>query len=334
MNDKREVQLRTQNQIVEFANGFITKNKGLVLPPNYDVVSEMTALYMAITDPKLKGKNGQQALEICTPESIKQAVYKCITKGLSISKKQVYPIVRGNVLCLDEGSFGLAKQAKSICRIKINSSAIHDGDIINIITRENGSKIIEHKTKFENLDNPICGAYAVGVNLDTGEIDDSDIMTIKEIRTAWSKGSSSGETAKLFPVEMSRKTVTSRLAKRYLNTSDDAYKFEVINEDGKEITTENNYDFTKEINAETVFDEDENSIEVIEEEKDLEPLNDFEENEEMKNDKNYEETNSTEDIQKEPKTIKYGEYINNIDKYELVKDSYDKLDKTVKVFEK
>ena len=340
----RDLEVRTEEGLISIADRYIKTHKDLILPPNYDVQANMTSLYMMLTDPKLQNKQGKQALEVCTPESIKQAVYKCLTKGLDVSRKQAYLIVRGNVLCLDESSFGLTKQAKSICRIRINAVAIHDGDMVDIEMRPNGTKTIKHTTKFQNLDKQVTGAYAVGVNIDTGEIDDSDIMTIQQIRQSWAKRSSSGGVANEFPEEMARKTVRSRLAKIYVNTSDDSYKYEVIDEEGRIITPENNYDYLNEnvdedVNAIEMFNTQASDVVIVEDENEkesstleptLEPLDDI-------LDQSQEEASIEEEknahIDPALKTIKYYEYVNNKEKYELIEDSYDKINKTVQVRE-
>ena len=109
------------------------------------------------------------------------AVQKMITKGVDPSKNQCYLIPRGKVLNLEIGAFGNIKQTMSVCRIKINSVVIYDGDSVDIEIRPNGTKVIHHKTSWKNMQGgKIVGAYAVGTNMDTGEVDNSDIMTAEE----------------------------------------------------------------------------------------------------------------------------------------------------------
>lgn len=224
-----KVALRTQEGLVALAQSYLRKNGDVVLPPNYDVNDAIKSLYLATL--QTVDKTGRPALEVCTKESIKEAVQNYVSKGLNVAKKQCYPIVRGNTLTLHESYFGRQKEAMSYAGIKINSNVIYEGESVEIDTRQDGSKIIRHKPDFTKFDaSKIIGAYAVAVRED-GTVDDSDIMTIKEIRRSWAQGSSGGKVHEAFPVEMCRKTVIARLAKKYVNTSDDKTKFEVLNSD-------------------------------------------------------------------------------------------------------
>lgn len=268
MEEKKEITLKSQEGLVAVANQFLSaKGQEIKIPSNYDVNNSVKCLYLQVLD--LKDKQERPAFDVCTPQSIKMAVQKMVSKGLDPSKNQCYPIVRGNVLCLEVGAYGNAKQARSICRIRINSVAIREGDDVDIEIRPNGTKIIRHKTSWKNQNNAIVGAYAVGVNIDTGEIDNSDIMTMEEIKISQMHSQNYGKVHNEYPHEMSRKTVTSRLAKHYINTSDDSYKFQVFDENGNEITAENNYDYLKDqtIDVKETLSENENTI-IINEESD------------------------------------------------------------------
>lgn len=323
MEDKKELVLKSQEGLVAVANQFLTaKGQEVKLPHNYDVNNSVKCLYLQVLD--LKDKQGRPAFDVCTPQSIKMAVQKMVSKGLDPSKNQCYPIVRGNTLNLEVGAYGNAKQARSICKIRINSVVIREGDIVDIIIRPNGTKQIKHTTKWQNANNKITGAYAVGVNMETGEIDNSDIMTAEEIKISQMHSSNYGKVHNEFPHEMARKTVTSRLAKHYINTSDDSYKFEVYGEDGNEITADNNYDY---INNETI-DAGE-TLNVKEEDTVVEINEDGEYTQSSLDDlPNLEEPNI------EGREIWYSEYKENPDKYTLVKNSYNAKTKTCRVIDK
>ena len=85
------------------------------------------------------------------------------------------------------------------------------------------------------LDKPIIMAYAVASDMTTGEVIDSDIMSITEIKKSWAKSKNGGSVSKEFPHEMARRTVTNRLAKHIINTSDDSRKVFITDIDGKRI---------------------------------------------------------------------------------------------------
>lgn len=299
---ENKISLRTQEGLIAVAQTYLKKNGDVILPPNYDVNDAVKALYLKTIQTVDKQK--RPVLEVCTRESIEQVVQNYVSKGLNIAKNQCYLVCYGNTLTLQESYFGKQKEANAYAGITINSNVIYEGEKVNIVVRPNGTKIIEHTPDFSKFDtNKIIGAYAIAVN-DKGEVVDSDIMTIKEIKQSWAKSSSGGTVHKEFPVEMTRKTVIARLAKRFINTSDDSTKFEVVNSDMGDY----------EINANDVIIEDNKPTP-----------------------KKTQSTNEPEMIidelgEEQTKEIPYSEFKNNTDKYRAVPNSYDKETKTIKVY--
>lgn len=300
--NENKVSLRTQEGLIAVAQTYLKKNGDVVLPPNYDVNDAVKALYLKTIQTVDKQK--RPVLEVCTRESIEQVVQNYVSKGLNIAKNQCYLVCYGNTLTLQESYFGKEKQAKAYAGVTINSNVIYEGEKVNIIVRPNGTKIVEHQPDFSKFDTTkIVGAYAIAVK-DDGEVVDSDIMTIKEIRQSWSKSQSGGTVHKEFPVEMARKTVIGRLAKRFINTSDDSTKFEVINSDMGDY----------EINANDVVIEDTKPT----------PQKTTTTNEP--------EMTVGELGEEQTKEIPYSEFKNNTDKYRAVPNSYDKETKTIRVY--
>ena len=299
---ENKISLRTQEGLIAVAQTYLKKNGDVILPPNYDVNDAVKALYLKTIQTVDKQK--RPVLEVCTRESIEQVVQNYVSKGLNIAKNQCYLVCYGNTLTLQESYFGKQKEANAYAGITINSNVIYEGEKVNIVVRPNGTKIIEHTPDFSKFDtNKIVGAYAIAVN-DKGEVVDSDIMTMKEIRQSWAKSSSGGTVHKEFPVEMTRKTVIARLAKRFINTSDDSTKFEVVNSDMGDY----------EINASDIVIED------------TKPTP-----------KKSQSTNEQEMVveelgEEQTKEIPYSEFKNNTDKYRAVPNSYDKETKTIKVY--
>lgn len=308
---EHKITLRSQEGLVAIAQTYLKKNGDVILPPNYDVNDAVKALYLATL--QTKDKQGRPALEVCTRESIEQAVQNYVSKGLNVAKKQCYPIVYGNTLTLSESYFGKQKQAHSYAGVTINSNVIYEGEKVNIIVRPNGTKIIEHTPDFSKFNtDKIVGAYAIAVN-DNGDVVDSDIMTIAEIKKSWAKSQSGGTVHKEFPVEMARKTVIGRIAKRFINTSDDSNKFEVINSDM------GNYYENEEINAAVVI-EDEKPVTA-------------------KTASTNESDMVVDDIEESTKEILYSEFVNHKSKYRAVPNSYKetpmadgKIKKTILVY--
>ena len=299
---ENKISLRTQEGLIAVAQTYLKKNGDVILPPNYDVNDAVKALYLKTIQTVDKQK--RPVLEVCTRESIEQVVQNYVSKGLNIAKNQCYLVCYGNTLTLQESYFGKQKEANAYAGITINSNVVYEGEKVNIVVRPNGTKIIEHTPDFSKFDtNKIIGSYAIAVN-DKGEVVDSDIMTMKEIRQSWAKSSSGGTVHKEFPVEMTRKTVIARLAKRFINTSDDSTKFEVVNSDMGDY----------EINANDIIIEDNKPTP-----------------------KKTQSTNEQEMVveelgEEQTKEIPYSEFKNNTDKYRAVPNSYDKETKTIRVY--
>lgn len=307
--DNGSVALRTSEGLVAVAQKYLNSNGNIVLPPNYDVNAAVKSLYLQTLQTVDKQK--KPALEVCTRTSIEQVVQEYVSKGLNIEKKQCYLVVYGNALTLQEGYFGKQKQAKTDAHIKINSNVIYEGEKVTIENRLDGSKIIHHESDFTKFNvEKIVGAYAVAIRED-GSVDDSDIMTMQEIKRSWGQSRSGGDVSKQFPVEMCRKTVISRLAKKYINTSDDSAKFDNLETDVAD------YYKNDDINADIVI---EDNVEIK-----PAPVQTKTTNKEVKMDLDNLDSAST-------KEISYTEYINNKDNYTIVPNSYNKQKKTIMVY--
>lgn len=307
---KKEVALRTQEGFIEVANTYLHNNGDITLPPNYDVNDAVKSLYLQFLQTKDKMK--RPAPEVCTQESITQCIQTYVSRGYNVAKNQCYLIVRDNILTLMPSYFGKQKNAKEYANVKINTNVIYKDEEVKINVRPDGSKTIEHKPDFSkfNTDN-IVGAYAVAVNIATGEVVNSDIMTIAEIKKSWAKSSSGGDVHKQFPVEMCRKTVAGRLAKSFINTSDDEYKFTHIDSDIGELSIDaNEMDKPEKQAEEDVIIVDDVEIKETTSKENFEPI----------------DPNAT------TTTISYAEYKNNKEKYKLVPNSYNSTTKKVEVY--
>jgi recombinational DNA repair protein RecT len=308
---ENQVSLRTQAGLVQVAQKYLKENGQIVLPQNYDVNSAIKSLFIKLVEMKVQNK---PALEVITQTNIEQLVQQYVQKGLNIDKTQAYLIPYGNTLSLNPSYFGKQKQAETEANIKITSSVIHEGDKVQIIKRQDGTTVINHETSWENIGKVITGAYAVATDIGTGEINDSDIMTMAEINKSWAKSSTGGTVHKEFPHEMARKTVISRLSKKYINTSNDSAKFNVVSSDIGEVF---------EIDSKTLITDNVKKDKTHPPEKAIEIID------EVKPSKIVSETI---DENAETYEIAYSEFINNKDKYKSVKDSYDKANRTIRVY--
>lgn len=205
------------------------KTGGMVLPKDYSVENHMKSAWLilqATTD-----RNGQQALAVCTKESIANALLDMVLQGLAVSKKQGYFIVYGNKLEFQRSYFGTVALAKRTGGIKTEpiANVIYEGDefIYTIDPKTARISIVKHEQKIENIDNnKIKGAYAL-VTLADGSTQVT-IMSMAQIRAAWGQGATKGNSPahKNFAEEMAKKTVIGRACKTIINSSDDAWLYE------------------------------------------------------------------------------------------------------------
>ena len=304
---ENKVALRSKEGFVAVAQNYLQNDGSVILPPNYDVNDAVKALYLQAL--QTTNKQGKPALDVCTRESIEQVVQNYVSRGLNVAKNQCYLVCYGNTLTLQDSYFGKEKQAKAYAGVDIHSNVIYKGEEVSIETRSNGTKVINHKPDFSKFDiNNIIGAYAVATKED-GTVVDSEIMTMEEIKRSWAKSQSGGTVHKEFPVEMARKTVIGRLAKGFINTSDDSNKFSSVNSDMGEFYVD------EEMNADLI-------IEDTQPKKTAKSSTDSEEPEMVIEELDGEET----------KEIKYSEFKNNKTKYRAVPNSYDEERKTIRVY--
>lgn len=193
---------------------------GFNMPNDYNYVNAIKGAMLML--PEIKDKSGKSALEICkNNNSIQSALFKMATKGLDVSKKQGYLILRGDKLCFEESYFGVCLQARRISKYyEPIANIIYKGDTFKFgVDPTTGRKrIVEHTQTLESIDGEMLGAYAMVTN-DKGETD-VEIMSIAQIRKSWSKSSSQQQLVhKEFPDQMAKRTVIKRAAKMLINSS-------------------------------------------------------------------------------------------------------------------
>ena len=320
MEQKNEIALRTSEGFVSVAQNFLKTNGDIVVPPNYDVNDAVKSLYLKTLE--TKDKQGKPALEVCSKESIQQVIQTYVSNGLNVSKNQCYLIVYGDKLALQTSYFGKQKQATEYAGIRINSDVVYAGEQLKIEKRVDGSKVIHHQPDFSKFDTTkIIGAYAVAIDKATGNVVDSDIMTKRELDVSAAKSKTGGTVYKEFPVEMSKKIVIARLAKRFINTSNDGYKYGSIESDMGEVEG-----IRQEINADSVINDDTITVEPVPEQQPEMEQQEF----------NYEGVDdlfpdTQPETENEEKEVYYSEYKNHPEKYNLVEGSYNRTTKTCRV---
>ena len=199
----------------------------LVLPKTYAVGNELKMAWFALQE--VKDRNGKPALEVCSKESVANALLKMCIQGLSVWRKQVDFIVYGNKLSCDReyhGTIALALRTGRVTGIP-EAEIIYENDIFKYRIVNGKKEVVEHAQDLENIDiTKIKGAYAV-VPLTDGTFY-TEIMTIQQIKQAWMQGAMKGQSGahKNFTDQMAKKTVISRALKLYISSSDDEYLLE------------------------------------------------------------------------------------------------------------
>lgn len=205
----------------------ITQNQ-LVFPKNYNVGNEVKMAYYSIMS--VTGVN------TCNPMSIANALCETAIQGLSTSKKQCYYIKYGDSISMQRSYFGDIALAKRTGLIKdIFANVIRQGDEFEMAYDDMGREVVVvHKTKFENQDNEIIGAYACAINLD--DTKRYCIMTKKMLDANFSLSKARNNNGEVkfqrdFPGEASKRTAIRRLVKMIFNTdiNDDDLTQEIIN---------------------------------------------------------------------------------------------------------
>jgi len=201
--------------------------KEIRIPENYSVGNALHSAWFILLE--VKDRDKKPALEVCTKDSIANALFQMVTLGLSAQKKQVAFIVYGNKLvCQTEyhGSIALAKRYGNVKHV--NAGVIYEKDVFryNVNTNTGRKLIVEHSQELENIDdNKIRGAYAV-LTFTDGSEPWVEIMNMDQIKKAWAMSKTSGDVHKNFASEMVKKTVINRACKLFITTSDDAALFE------------------------------------------------------------------------------------------------------------
>ena len=201
---------------------FVSRGE-LHLPPNYSVENAMKSAWLILQNTVDKDK--RPVLEVCSKDSIANALLDMAVQGLNPAKKQGYFIAYGKQLVFQRSYFGTMAVTKRVAGAKdIFAEIVYKGDEFEYTIHRGNKVITKHVQRIENVDpDNIVAAYCTIVFDDDRQF--TDVMTWDEIQKAWSKSKMNpdkeGSTHKDFAQEMARKTVINRACKRYLNSSDD-----------------------------------------------------------------------------------------------------------------
>lgn len=238
---KNELSLIKKDTVDVVANRVrqLQENNQIDLPPGYSAENAMKSAWLKLQE--TKDKSGKPALEACTKNSIANALLDMVVQGLNPSKDQCYFIPYGQQLVCQRSYFGTLAVAKRMAGIKdVHAEVIRKGDEFEYNIEKGRKKIEKHKQKFENMNAEIVGAYAIAEFEDGRE--DTEIMTIDDIKKAWAQGKVYKEggngTHQKFEAPMATKTVINRICKKHINSSSDDHLFQQAFNRADEIKTE------------------------------------------------------------------------------------------------
>jgi recombination protein RecT len=209
------------------------QNQGeLDLPVNYSAANALKSAWLILQNTVDKDK--RPVLDVCTRPSVANALLDMVVQGLNPAKSQCYFIAYGRILTLSRSYLG----NKAIClRVDpdlkdIFAEVVYEGDEVEFELIMGNRHITKHNQKLTNMvGTKIIAAYAIAVDKE-GKAKRTDLMTMDELKAAWSqskmkpvteKGAlKAGSVHQKFTAAMAKKTVTSRMAHQIIGQSDDA----------------------------------------------------------------------------------------------------------------
>lgn len=223
------------NDLMEIGNlvKLELKQSSVITPANYSFENALKSAWLILQE--TVDRNKKPALEVCSQESIQNAILNMALQGLNPAKNQCYFVVYGRQLQLIRSYMGAQMTAKLVNPdiSDIRAQVVYAGDQIEIDVEHGRDVIKGHKRQFGSINKAeIVGAYAIAVGLDETRHLYTEIMTLDEIKASWkqSKMSAVAESGAInqssthgkFTGEMAKRTVINRLCKRIINTSDDS----------------------------------------------------------------------------------------------------------------
>lgn len=222
---KQQASLIVNNAFIDGLSAQLKEKEkyGLSFPSDYNPTNALMGAYLILKE--TNDKNGKCVLETCSQASIANALMDMVTMGLSMQKKQCYPIAYGGKLQCQVSYHGHKAMAHRYGAKTINAEVIYEGDTFEYHI-ENGRKVLDkHLQDFKNINlDKIVGAYCVVTLVDGSNY--MEVMNLSQIKTAWKKGYGYKEnsgTHKEFTDMMAKKTVTSRACKQIVQQYGDVF---------------------------------------------------------------------------------------------------------------
>lgn len=227
---------------------------GLTFPNGYNYTNELTAAYLILKETKDASKN--PVLESCSQTSIANTLMDMVTMGLSMQKKQCYPVAYGGKLQCQVSVYGNTCIARNFGLKNIDAMVIYKGDTFKYHIENARIVIDKHEQDFFNMNKEeIIGAYAVCTMSDNSLY--VELMNMEMIKQAWQQGygyKENGGVHQKFTDQMAMKTVKNRALKYIIRTYgtqsvNDAYDNAEETEYVDSVAADVSYDIQKEANT-------------------------------------------------------------------------------------
>jgi recombination protein RecT len=223
-----------KRSVVDVVKGKIDQfisNGELYLPKNYSPDNAMKAAWLILQ--QTVDKDGKPALEVCTRDSIANALLDMVVQGLNPIKKQNYFIVYGKTLTCQRSYFGAMAVAKMV-QPKIDDFAfavVYENDVFAYGINNGKKTVSKHEQEIKNVDKKkIVAAYCIALD-NEGNPFRTEIMTFDEIMQAWKQSKMNPiddkgnikefSTHGKFTADMALKTVINKTCKAIINASSD-----------------------------------------------------------------------------------------------------------------
>lgn len=295
--------------------------------------AKQAIISMALKLKETKDKAGRPAIDVCSRESIMTVTQEVLVKKLDLMKSQAALLVRGDKLMLQPEYFGNVKRSLELNPFLayFTFAIIYKDDKVDLEVGEDGGyRIKSHKTSIANIGkDKVVACYANAVKKD-GTIYATELMTMDEIKMAWSQSSNSSLSVhSKFWKKMCRKTVLNSLCTWLINTTGeteneyfaDQDEEDFIRPQSMEITLDEGQDYSEP----SEYEEPTHEEEIVEPETD-------EFDDEEPTDEDWQMA-MEEDSRNAVETVSYAKWKNDLkgNGYEMVEGSYDTVNKTVQV---
>lgn len=252
-----------------FIDGLVTQLQekqqfGLTFPKDYNYSNELMGAYLVLKE--TLDANKKPVLESCSQVSIANTLMDMVTLGVSMQKKQCYPVAYGGKLQCQISVYGNTCIARRYGLKTIDAMCIYEGDTFDYHIENARIVVDSHKQDFLHLNkDKIIGAYAIVTMEDGSQY--VELMNMDMIKQAWKQGFGYKEngsgTHQKFTDQMAMKTVKNRALKYIIRTYgtqavSDAYdNFEETETDDR-VAMDVKHDIAQYSNSEDfVVDEDE-----------------------------------------------------------------------------